>query len=143
MIDADEIKDRIQEMIDELQLQPATFADQAGIARSTLNHILNGRNRVSLDVVAKITSAFTEWNSEWILMGRGSKYNQNEHIDSYENDLFGEKISPAPNNAAHTQEKIETKTITVEVCRHVERIMVFYSDGEYQEFIPKVPSNKG
>lgn len=66
------INDRIVELIKFLELSPTAFADEIGIQRSGLSHIMKGRNKPSLDVVQKIVSRFPDINLTWLVNGIGN-----------------------------------------------------------------------
>ena len=63
--------DRIREVINYSQLSAAAFADNIGISRSGLTHLLTGRNQPSLDVAKKILAKYPEISTEWLIMGMG------------------------------------------------------------------------
>lgn len=46
-------KSRIEKIIQTFEMADGQFAQEIGIQNSTLSHILNGRNRPSLDVIKK------------------------------------------------------------------------------------------
>ena len=52
-------------------LTSSQFADEIGVQRSSISHILSGRNNPSLEFVTKILKRFPDINSEWILFGKG------------------------------------------------------------------------
>lgn len=66
------INQRIYEVIQFLGLTPTAFADEIGIQRSGLSHILKGRNRPSLDVVQKIVARYPDINLAWLVNGTGN-----------------------------------------------------------------------
>ncbi len=66
------INDRIAELIKFLELSPTAFADEIGIQRSGLSHIMKGRNKPSLDVVQKIVTRFPDINLAWLVNGIGN-----------------------------------------------------------------------
>jgi len=63
--------DRIKLLIEDKGLSSSAFADAADIQRSSISHILSGRNNPSLDVVQKILNKYPDINSAWLLTGRG------------------------------------------------------------------------
>lgn len=73
---------RIKQIIQVKNFTYSHFADHIGIPRSTISHILSGRNKPSLDVVQKILDTFPDISTEWLIMGKGS-------ISSSEQTLFG------------------------------------------------------
>jgi plasmid maintenance system antidote protein VapI len=56
------------------KLTPSEFADTLEIDRSRLSHILNGRNKPSLEVVMKILENFPDISSEWLLFDKGDMF---------------------------------------------------------------------
>lgn len=66
--------ERIRQLISEQALTSAAFADKLGVPRSTISHILSGRNRPSLEMVYKILDAFPELRTEWLVRGEGLMY---------------------------------------------------------------------
>jgi len=70
--------DRIKQVLDYSQLSSAAFADNIGISRSGLNHLLSGRNQPSLDVARKILAKYPEISTEWLIMGMGEMFRLEE-----------------------------------------------------------------
>ncbi len=60
---------RIQKLLQDLQLSPSAFADSIGVQRSSLSHILSGRNRPSLDFVIKVIQKYPEVDLYWLITG--------------------------------------------------------------------------
>ncbi|HOW32555.1 MAG TPA: helix-turn-helix domain-containing protein [Bacteroidales bacterium] len=65
------MKDRIQLLIKAKNYTAAQFADEIGVQKSGVSHILSGRNNPSLDFVQKILARFPELSTDWLLFGRG------------------------------------------------------------------------
>ena len=70
-----EIGERIAKIIASEGLTASAFADKIGIQRSNVSHILNGRNgqpsNPSFEVLQKILATFPQYNTDWLVMGRG------------------------------------------------------------------------
>ena len=100
------INQRIIEVIKFLDASPTVFADEIGIQRSGLSHIIKGRNRPSLDVIQKIVARYPDINLGWLVNGTGNISNttpsvinlrqkkqqdrttDSQHEDSLKNTLF-------------------------------------------------------
>jgi len=102
---------------------PYEFADDIGVQRPAISHIMSGRNRPSLDVVMKILKAYDQINPQWLLTGEGKmkqldlfgETNKSDDItisESIDNQKFKEEIKressvgnqPVPSTAtAHSQ----------------------------------------
>jgi len=65
-------KVRIEKVIQMVGLTSGQFAQEIGIQTSTLSHILNERNKPSLDVMKKILNRYPNINAEWLILGLGS-----------------------------------------------------------------------
>jgi transcriptional regulator with XRE-family HTH domain len=61
------LSDKIELLIKKKQMSSSRFADVLGIPRSSISHILSGRNKPSLDIVQKILTAFPEVSAEDLL----------------------------------------------------------------------------
>ena len=71
MLNNTEIVHRIQKIMNENELSASSFADRIGVQRSSISHILSGRNKPSLDFLAKIEDNFEEVSFSWLLKGDG------------------------------------------------------------------------
>lgn len=63
--------DRIQKIILAKKLTASKFADQIGVPRSTISHILSGRNNPSLEFLLKILDTYPDIKTEWLIRGDG------------------------------------------------------------------------
>lgn len=70
--------DRIKQIIDYSNLNNSSFADKIGMNKSTLSHVLSGRNNPSLDLILNIIESFPEINPEWLLTGNKTMFNNGE-----------------------------------------------------------------
>jgi len=66
-----EFNDRITKVIEYTKLTPAEFAEEIGVQRSSISHIISGRNKPSLDFISKIKTKFPELEWEWLITGFG------------------------------------------------------------------------
>lgn len=65
------MKDRLIRLLDSEQLTASKFADKIGVQRSSVSHVLSGRNKPSFDFVQKTLIAFPEVSSDWLILGKG------------------------------------------------------------------------
>lgn len=70
------MKDRLVQLLDLEQLSPSKFADIIGVQRSSVSHVLSGRNKPSFDFLQKTLKAFPGLNAEWLILGKGTMYEQ-------------------------------------------------------------------
>ncbi|MFC2100488.1 helix-turn-helix domain-containing protein [Bacteroidota bacterium] len=77
--------DRISLILKLKNLSSSQFADKIGVQRSSVSHVLSGRNKPSLDFISKILNSYPEISYEWILAGKGEMI-KNGSVE--ETDLF-------------------------------------------------------
>lgn len=68
------MKERLIQLLDLEQLSPSKFADLIGVQRSSISHVLSGRNKPSFDFLQKTLKAFPGLNASWLLLGEGTMY---------------------------------------------------------------------
>lgn len=99
-------KDRIDKILQMEQLTSAQFAVEIGIQTSTLSHIMNNRNKPSLDVLKKILHKYPQISSDWLILGSGPMF-RNE-LKSQSLSLFDDFDSNNSKSEIYT-EKIDIK----------------------------------
>ncbi|GGX28168.1 transcriptional regulator [Aquimarina muelleri] len=140
--------------MDYYAVSASSFADYMGVGRSSISHILSGRNKPSLDFVMKITEAYTDVDLKWLLYGEGTfpksevpnieeKKNLTEAPPVYnvkhsstlnpKQDLFSES---APENESIDKpiSAEEKKTIAISSDSKIDRIVIFYEDGTFSSY---------
>ncbi len=65
------MKDRITEFLVKENISPAEFADKIGVQRSSVSHVLNGRNYPGASFIQKMLSIYKGLNPRWLLLGEG------------------------------------------------------------------------
>ena len=68
------MEDRLLKLLDTEQLTSAKFADAIGVQRSSVSHILSGRNKPSFDFLQKTLKVFPMLNADWLILGEGNMY---------------------------------------------------------------------
>ena len=117
-----DFSNRLQIVMDYYQLSATAFADQIKVQRSSISHLLSGRNRPSLDFVLKVLDQFKEVELYWLLNGKGD-FPKNEHNTS--------TTTPSSMNP------IEALTKSNLSDKEIDKIIIFYKDGTfkgYQEY---------
>jgi len=52
-------------------LKSSHLADNIGVNRATISHVLSGRNKPSIDFLQKLLSNYSNLNSNWLITGIG------------------------------------------------------------------------
>lgn len=71
MVNSEEFVKRLEQILQFYGLNASIFAERVGVQRSSLSHLLSGRNKPSLDFVMKICDEFSEVDLYWFLRGEG------------------------------------------------------------------------
>lgn len=77
---------RILKILKEENLTASQFADLIDVQRSSMSHILSGRNNPSLDFVHKILKAFPLLNTDWLMSGTGEMYKSEKKQEEAKNN---------------------------------------------------------
>lgn len=116
------IQERIEIIMKTNQMSPSQFADKIGIQRSNLSHVLNGRNKPSLDFLDKIITAFPKVNASWLITG-----------EIREGEFSGDAVAPI--REPEINRKTEASLAKGE-AKEVEKILVLYKDGTFSAYKP-------
>lgn len=116
-----EIKDRLQIAINQYNLTATLFADKIGVQRSSISHILSGRNKPSIDFIIKLNDVFPDLDITWLITGKSNQNNTQIENENTLSDTLNRKNEP-----------IIEKVLTNE--KKIIRIITFYSDNTFEEF---------
>lgn len=147
-------RERLLKIIAEEGMTAKQFAEESGIQAGTISNIVNGRNNPSLDVMQRVLNRFRTINSDWLILGIGNMYRTANTVQNdipsngkpAEKTLFDETIQvPKQQSAEDLQLSLllhdKTKQIMPKeekpqlVTKSIEKVMVFYSDGTFEEII--------
>ncbi len=106
--------DRIQLILKVNNLTASRFADEIGVQRSSISHILSGRNMPSLDLIQKVLKRYPEIDPDWLLNGRGSmmKYPQPDLFSMPDPSLEPIKTPPEVEQKPRVEEFPESSLFT-------------------------------
>lgn len=140
MINNTEFSKRLKKVLEYYQLSASAFAEKINVQRSSISHLLSGRNKPSLDFVLKVLQTFDEVELYWLLNGKGS-FPKKENKLEYAASLFPEKQKEYPD----TEEKIRNKEIInspiidsfIETNNQsdIDKIVIFYKNGTFKQYI--------
>ena len=153
MVNIDDFVKRLEIILDYYALNASSFADRIGVQRSSMSHLLSGRNKPSLDFVLKILEVFPEIDLYWILNGTGNFPKTEDSADLKKNESvseFAKSFSPIPsdeNSASGNSLSENTKTKNVSSAEiknqslntaenEIEKIVVFYKNGTFKTYVP-------
>ncbi|MFC2098264.1 helix-turn-helix domain-containing protein [Bacteroidota bacterium] len=133
------MQDQIQEILRREDLSSSQFADKIGVQRSSVSHVLSGRNKPGFDFIQKILHAFPGIEADWLITGSGEMYKQRRAKDELFDGPFSE-TSPAKDEkklSASVESpglKKQHEEMERPISREVERVIVFYTDKTFREY---------
>ncbi|MEI6173577.1 MAG: helix-turn-helix transcriptional regulator [Bacteroidota bacterium] len=129
--------DRILELLKEKKLSPSQFADEIGIQRSGMSHLISGRNKPSLEFVIKLLKRFPDVSPGWLLNGTedSKPETQKESGDllSEPGTLFDDHLLKESKPAVKQPRLVRKEKSE----GRIEKIVIFYDDRTFREYEPE------
>jgi DNA-binding XRE family transcriptional regulator len=117
MVNSEEFVNRLEKILSFYNLSASSFADKIGVQRSSISHLLTGRNKPSLEFVMKVVTSYPEVNLYWLLNGKGTFPSKKDSTTS-------------PSLSLPTPTKISLPEKTMQ------KIIVLYTDGSFEAYEP-------
>ncbi len=149
------MREQIQKFLIKENISPSKFADVLGIQRSSISHILSGRNNPGYDLIIKIIDQYDRLNPEWLLTGKGNMYKSIDNNDNiskqsvidYKPKMVEDENAPIYSNISNdtnvnsvADRKITNVTSSsstqIDISKSLEKVLLFYSDGSFEQYIP-------
>jgi len=145
------MNNRIRQFMDYKELSSSELADSIGVQRSNVTHVLQGRNKPGFLFISKLLETYPDVNAKWLITGQGNMVagEQQEPVNlfnspSKEVDKPVEPVITPPleeekpveliNNTKEASELVNT--ITTSNGKEIERIVVFYTDQTFKQYLP-------
>ena len=159
MVNIDDFIKRLEVILDYYGLSASAFADKVGVQRSSLSHLLSGRNKPSLDLILKIVESFPEVDLYWILNGKANfpkseiqkevisvpstpiqKIESQEIKIENQPNLFSTEPTVEKNRVNENFQNNFSNTRILENHQNdsnIDRIVVFYKNGTFKTYSPE------
>jgi plasmid maintenance system antidote protein VapI len=147
------MKDRVLEIMHREHLSNADFAKMLEISPASVSSIINGRNKVSLDVATKIIQTFEYVTWDWLILGKGElgdSIEKTPKLNTNQPSLFDVAAINVANTTQHLEyrkdSEVKTPVSTPENSdnqqiryiekppRKIKEIRIFYDDNTYEIF---------
>lgn len=120
------------------------FANALGIPPSTISGIFGGRSNPTQNTVLAVHRTFPKINVNWLMFGEGDMYDGMSDGNAGQGD--GSAVPPVADAVASPVAAVRTEAVAGQVqIKYVERqprkvteIRVFFDDGTYETFYPKI-----
>ena len=121
MVNSENFIKRLEKILQFYGLSASAFADKIQVQRSSISHLLSGRNKPSLEFVLKVVKTFPEVNLYWLLNGKGAFPDEST-----------ESLSPTPKFSSKT--KSVPPVVSGDDNKAIDKIIIFYKDGSFQSY---------
>lgn len=128
---------RLQQFLQVENVTQSQFAENIGVARASVSHILSGRNKPGFEFLEGMVRHYPALNLDWFLTGRGRMFKSSVAPENPESEP---QAVPSPEETAVEQasepswpEGLFPEEPLEATQRSIERVVVFYSDGTFQE----------
>lgn len=155
MVNTDDFIKRLELLLDYYSLNASAFADKIGVQRSSLSHLLSGRNKPSLDFILKILDVFPDVDLYWILNGKGNFLKNSDQKrtevtvektisaptpisqNQIAENLFSPNEIPVIKNTFENSKPITNENITISASSNeIDKIVIFYKNGTFKDYNP-------
>jgi len=136
VINNEDFTKRLKKVIEFYGETASSFAEKIGVQRSSISHILSGRNKPSLEFVLKVLSSFPEVELYWLMNGKGKFPSENvleekitkQHVSENQNLFSSKKVETELPKISESQQMISNSK------KEIDRIIIFYKDGSFSNF---------
>ncbi|HBR53771.1 MAG TPA: transcriptional regulator [Flavobacteriaceae bacterium] len=145
MVNSADFTIRLEKILAFYGLTATAFSEEIDFNRSTISHLLSGRNKPSLEFVMKVVQTFEEVDLYWLLNGKGtfpSTASTTETISTPVTtsaiDTPETKTRPFPKETIETTESDSSPppSSPSHASKAIDRIVIFYKDGSFKEYLP-------
>jgi transcriptional regulator with XRE-family HTH domain len=139
MVNKQKFSKRLNELLQYYEISASKLALQIGVQRSSISHLLSGRNNPSLEFILKILDNYSEVTFDWLVRGKGKL--EIPEFDSVAPTLFDQNMNspiektPEPIISEKTDvEPIAENLIESSKNKKVSKIVLFYKDGSFEHY---------
>jgi transcriptional regulator with XRE-family HTH domain len=150
MVNSEDFIKRLEKILEYYGLSAAVFADKVSVQRSSISHLLSGRNKPSLEFVMKVVNAYPEVNLYWFLNGKGSfPYKPEKQVSTPVVGAIPPASIPTPEIQKPIQQKVEVAASSPQLPlefkekiaqknsntkKVIEKVVLFYTDGSFEAY---------
>jgi transcriptional regulator with XRE-family HTH domain len=126
MVNISDFTKRLQEILDYYGVSATAFSEEINFNRSTISHLLSGRNKPSLEFVLKVLQKYPEVELYWLLNGKGEFPSKKKPSSS--------PIPKLQNNPVKEIEATFSEEPSQNIDKTIDRIVIFYKDGSFKAY---------
>lgn len=125
-----ELVDRIKVVMKVNNLSAAQMADDMGVQRSNVSHVLSGRNKPSFEFLNRLLTQYPKVNAHWLITGKTQAPGQTQSPPE-EPEIAKPVVEE---NIPETPRDEQSKKIQHSSQSDIDRIVIFYKNGTFKTF---------
>jgi plasmid maintenance system antidote protein VapI len=152
MVNSVDFSKRLEKILDYYGLSATAFSEKIDFNRSTISHLISGRNKPSLEFVMKVVHTFEEVNLYWLLNGKGT-FPSTAEIEQKEiklsaNSQATEAVAPSEKSThknsdasvplLESDKNVSANSVlrSSSTSSSIDCIIIFYTNGSFKEYLP-------
>ena len=141
------MKDQLIKIMSHYNISATHFAAEIGVQRSSISHILSGRNKPSYDFILKVLEKYPDIDPYWLLTGKGNmlanaeapkstgekvNFNSSENFKKNENEFV--KVEKQTKSHPETIVDISNQLKKITNVTDIESIILLYTNGSFVHY---------
>ena len=131
MVNTSNFSKRLQKILDFYGVTARSFSEKIAFNRSTISHLLSGRNKPSLEFVMKVLQTYPEVDLYWLLYGKGSFPTTVNKVNTQIKATSKQNTVPGVEDENSVFENMALKNQNTSA---IERIILCYKDGTFKQY---------
>jgi len=136
--------ERLNSLLKYFKMTSSQFADEIGVQRSSVSHVMSGRNKPGFDFIRKILKRFPEISADWLITGDGKMLREKrmEEYDLFESGKEQREVLEKEKKVKEREvnngilEDSESKKREENKKKQIEKIIIIYKDKSFVEYNP-------
>jgi transcriptional regulator with XRE-family HTH domain len=124
----EEMRERLKQFMDYKMLNAAELADQIGVQRSSVSHVINGRNNPSSSFIEKLLLNYPDLNARWLITGEGKMLQSDKDIQPVRPESPAAIQATLPLNKESTCQAMAIRT------KKIDRLIILYDDKSFGDY---------
>ena len=134
MVNSKDFTKRLEKIMSHYDITATALAEKIDFNRSSISHLISGRNKPSLEFVMKVLKNFDTVSWEWLLYGRGKFPSSEEEVKTAKTSISNKTTPPVTSPNLFSQEIDSDPIAHRDPNQEIERIVIFYRDGTFKPY---------
>jgi len=126
MLNKEAFAKRLEELMNYHEISAAALADRIGVQRSSISHLLSGRNNPSLDFIIKVLDNYPETSFDWLVKGIGKLGSSATSLSDTEQTK--KKLENKPTRVA------ALKGLEAKEGKSIAKVLLLYGDNSFEVY---------